>query len=77
MGCFWVVSVLYSERWSYAIGRNILGFHSRDQQPCFSTKTKKDVSIIIAFSSRRIGSAHQRGRHFIVWGHQHGGRDVM
>ena len=55
----------------------ILGFHSRDQQPCFSTKTKEDVSIIIAFNSRRIGSGHQHGRHFIVWGHQHGGRDVM
>ena len=56
---------------------SILGFHSRDQQPCFSTKTKEDVSIIIAFNSRRIGSGHQHGRHFIVWGHQHGGRDVM
>ena len=57
--------------------RAILGFHSRDQQPCFSTKTKEDVSIIIAFNSQRIGSGHQNGRHFIVWGHQHGGRDVM
>ena len=55
----------------------ILGFHSRGQQPCFSTKTKEDVSIIIAFNSRGIGSGHQHGRHFIVWGHQHGGRDVM
>ena len=55
----------------------ILGFHSRDQQPCFSTKTKEGVSIIIAFNSRRIGLGHQHGRHFIVWGHQHGGRDVM
>ena len=55
----------------------ILGFHSGDQQPCFSTKTKEDVSIIIAFNSRRIGSGDQHGRHFIVWGHQHGGRDVM
>ena len=57
--------------------RFILGFHSRDQQPCFSMKTREDVSIIIAFNSRRIGSWHQHGRHFIVWGHQHGGRDVM
>ena len=55
----------------------ILGFHSRDQQPCFSTKTKEDISIIIAFNSRRIGSGHQHGHHFIVWGHQHGGCDVM
>ena len=55
----------------------ILGFHSRDQQPCFSTETKEDVSIIIAFNSRRIGSGHQHGRHFIVWGYQHGGPDVM
>ena len=59
------------------INRVILGFHSRDQQLCFSMKTKEDVSIIIAFNSRRIGSGHQHGRHFIVWGHQHGGRDVM
>ena len=57
--------------------RNACGFHSRDQQPCISTKTKEDVSIIIGFNSRRIGSGHQHGRHFIVWGHQHGGRDVM
>ena len=56
---------------------SILGFPSHDQQPCFSTKTKQDVSIIIAFNSRRIGLEHQHGRHFIVWGHQHGGRDVM
>ena len=64
---------------THAILKNpsILGFHSRDQQPCFSTKTKEHVSIIIAFNSRRIGSGHQHGRHFIVWGHQHGGRDVM
>ena len=55
----------------------ILGFHSRDQQPCFSTKTKEDVSIIVAFNSRRIGSGHQHDRHFIVWRHQHGGPDVM
>ena len=55
----------------------IVGFHSRDQQPYFSTKTKEDVSIIIAFNSRRIGLRHQHGRHFIVWGHQYGGRDVM
>ena len=55
----------------------ILGFHSRDQQLCFSTETKEDVSIIIAFNSRRIGSGHRHGRHFIVWGHQHGGRDIM
>ena len=55
----------------------ILGFHSRDQQPCFSTKTKEGVSIIIAFNSRLIGSAHQHGRHFILWGHQYGGRDVL
>ena len=55
----------------------ILGFHSRDQKPCFSTKTKEDVSIIIAFNSRRIGSGHHHGRHFMVWEHQHAGRDVM
>ena len=42
------------------------GFHSRDQQPCFSTKTKGSVCIIIELNSRRIWS-----------GHQHGGRDVM
>ena len=29
------------------------------------------------FKSLRIGSENQHGRRFIVWGHQHGGRDVM
>ena len=27
--------------------RSIVGFHSRDQQPCFSTKTKENVCIMI------------------------------
>ena len=34
--------------------RSIAGFHSRDQQPCFSTKTKGSVCIIIELNSRRI-----------------------
>ena len=34
----------------------IAGFHSRDQQPCFSTKTKGSVCIIIELNSRRIWS---------------------
>ena len=37
----------------------IVGFHSRDQQPCFSTKTKENVCIIIEFNSQRIGSGHK------------------
>ena len=53
-----------------------LGFTHVINSHFFLTKTKEDVSIIIAFNSRRIGSGHQHGRHFIVWGHQHGGRDV-
>ena len=61
----------------FSMNKVIVGFHSRDQQPCFSPKTKEDVSIIIAFNSQRIGLRHQHGRHFIFWGHQHGGRDVM
>ena len=44
----------------------IVGFHSRDQQPCFSTKTKEKVCIIIEFNSQRIGSGHKYGRHFFV-----------
>ena len=42
----------------------IAGFHSRDQQPCFSTKTKGSVCIIIELNSRRIWSGHQHGRLF-------------
>ena len=34
----------------------VVCFHSRDQQPCFSTKTKGSVRITIEFNSRRIGS---------------------
>ena len=44
----------------------IAGFHSRDQQPCFSTKTKGSVCIIIELNSRRIWSGHQHGRLFFV-----------
>ena len=32
----------------------ILGFHSRDQQPCFLTETKKRICIKTEFNSRRI-----------------------
>ena len=32
----------------------ILGFHSRDQQPCFLTETKKRICIKIEFNSRRV-----------------------
>ena len=39
----------------------IAGFHSRYQQPCFSTKTKGSVCIIIELNSRRIWSGHQHG----------------
>ena len=46
----------------------IAGFHSRDQQPCFSTKTKGSVCIIIELNSRRIWSGHQHGRLFFVLG---------
>ena len=46
--------------------KSIAGFHSRDQQPCFSTKTKGSVCIIIELNSRRIWSGHQHGRHFFV-----------
>ena len=35
-------------------GDAIVGFHSRDQQACFSTKTKENVCIIIELNSRRI-----------------------
>ena len=42
--------------------RPIAGFHSRDQQPCFSTKTKGSDCIIIEINSRRIWSGHQHGR---------------
>ena len=45
---------------------SIAGFHSRDQQPCFSTKTKGSVCIIIELNSRRIWSGHQHGRLFFV-----------
>ena len=44
----------------------IAGFHSRDQQPCFSTKTKGSVCIIIQLNSQRIWSGHQHGRLFFV-----------
>ena len=44
----------------------IAGSHSRDQQPCFSTKTKGSVCIIIELNSRRIWSGHQHGRLFFV-----------
>ena len=44
----------------------IAGFHSRDQQPYFSTKTKGSVCIIIELNSRRIWSGHQHGRLFFV-----------
>ena len=44
----------------------ILGFHSRDQQPYFSTKTKESVCIIIELNSRRIWSGLQHGRRFFV-----------
>ena len=46
----------------------IAGFHSRDQQPCFSTKTKGSVCIIILIelNSQRIWSGHQHGRLFFV-----------
>ena len=33
----------------------IAGFHSRDQQPCFSTKTKGSVCIIIELNSGGFG----------------------
>ena len=56
---------------------SIVGFHSRDQQPCFSTKTKENVCIIIEFNSQRIGSGHKYGRRAFVYGHKHGGCDVM
>ena len=46
----------------------IAGFHSHDQQPCFSTKTKGSVCIIIELNSRRIWSGHQHGRLFFVLG---------
>ena len=36
--------------------RAIVGFHSRDQQPCFLTKTKENVCIIIELNSHRIWS---------------------
>ena len=36
----------------------ILGFHSLDQQSCFSTKTKEKGYIPIGFNSWRIGSGH-------------------
>ena len=44
----------------------IAGFHSRDQQPCFSTKTKGSVCIIIELHSLRIWSRHEHGRLFFV-----------
>ena len=34
----------------------IAGFHSRDQQPCFSTKTKGSVCIIIKFPEDLVGA---------------------
>ena len=46
--------------------RPIVGFHSRDQQPCFSTKTKENVCIIIELNSRRIWSRLQHGRRFFA-----------
>ena len=60
-----------------AAGEIIHGFHSRDQQPCFSKKTKESVCLIIENNSRSIGSGHQHGRRFFVWEYQHDGRDVM
>ena len=44
--------------------KSIAGFHSRDQQQCFSTKTKGSVCIIIELNSRRIWSGQQHGRLF-------------
>ena len=44
----------------------IVGFHSRDQQPCLSTKTKESVCTIKELNSRRIWSGLQHGRRFFV-----------
>ena len=52
----------------YGIFRSglIVGFHSRDPQLCFSTKTKENICIIIELNSRRICSGLQHGRRFFV-----------
>ena len=56
----------WNARRAFDFASPIVGFHSRDQQPCFSTKTKENVCIIIEFNSHRIGSGHKYGRHFFV-----------
>ena len=54
---FYLQESLYQITYIYTY---IAGFHSRDQQPCFSTKTKESVCIIIELNSRRIWSGHQQ-----------------
>ena len=44
----------------------IVGFHSRDQQPYFSTKTKENVCITIELNSRKVWKGLQHGRRFFV-----------
>ena len=69
----WKIALSYFQKRAFMISfdlkssyHHIAGFHSRDQQPCFSTKTKGSVCIIIELNSRRIWSGHQHGRLFFV-----------
>ena len=55
----------------------IEGFHSRDQQPYWTTETKESIYIKIEVNSQRISLVHHHGRHLFVLKHQHGRRDVM
>ena len=42
-------------------------FHSRDQRPCWFTKTKDNSCIRREFNSRTNGLVHQYGRRFLLW----------
>ena len=55
-----------AENWQIPKPKSIVGFHSRDQQPCFSTKTIENVCIKIELNSLRIRSGFQHGRRFFV-----------
>ena len=52
-------------------------FHSCGQHLCKFIGTKGSVCIRKAFNTHGTGLGHQRGRRFIVLGHQYGCRDVV
>ena len=41
-------------------------FHSRDEQPYWTSETKESICIKIEFQSRRISLVHYHDRHFFI-----------